>query len=64
MINVTKTFLPPLDEYLKYLEKIWDTSWVTNQGPLAEELENRLKEFLDVRNLLLVTNGTIALQLA
>ena len=64
MINVTKTFLPPLDEYIKYLEKIWDTSWVTNQGPLAEELENRLKEFLDVRNLLLVTNGTIALQLA
>lgn len=64
MINVTKTFLPPLDEYVKYLEKIWETHWVTNQGPLTEELEFKLKEYLDVKNLLLVTNGTIALQLA
>ncbi|MCY7361200.1 MAG: DegT/DnrJ/EryC1/StrS family aminotransferase [Ignavibacteria bacterium] len=64
MINVTKTFLPPLDEYIKYLEKIWETHWVTNQGPLAEDLECKLKEYLNVKNLLLVSNGTIALQLA
>ena len=64
MINVTKTFLPPLDEYIKYLEKIWETHWVTNQGPLAEDLESKLKEYLNVKNLLLVSNGTIALQLA
>jgi len=64
LINVTKTFLPPLDEYIKYLEKIWETHWVTNQGPLAEDLESKLKEYLNVKNLLLVSNGTIALQLA
>ncbi len=64
MINVTKTFLPPIDEYVKYLEKIWETNWVTNQGPLSEDLESTLKDFLNVNNLLLVSNGTIALQLA
>ncbi|MBK8551305.1 MAG: DegT/DnrJ/EryC1/StrS family aminotransferase [Ignavibacteria bacterium] len=64
MINVTKTFLPPLEEYTEKLKSIWGTSWVTNQGPLAEELERELKEYLGVKNLLLVTNGTIALQIA
>lgn len=64
MINVTKTFLPPLEEYVKYLEQIWESSWVTNQGPLVEKLEEQLKDYLGVKNLLLVTNGTIALQLA
>ncbi|MBS1516806.1 MAG: DegT/DnrJ/EryC1/StrS family aminotransferase [Bacteroidetes bacterium] len=64
MINVTKTFLPPSEEYNEYLKKIWETHWVTNQGQLCEKLENDLKEFLGVKNLLLVSNGTIALQLA
>ena len=43
MINVTKTFLPPLEEYTKKLEKIWDKSWVTNHGPMVLELEEKLK---------------------
>ena len=64
MINVTKTFLPPINEYIDYLEKIWESKWITNQGPLSEELESKLKDFLNVNNLLLVSNGTIALQLA
>lgn len=64
MINVTKTFLPPLEEYIGQLKKIWNTNWVTNQGPLAEELEIKLKEYLGVKNLFLVSNGTIALQIA
>lgn len=64
MINVTKTFLPPLEEYTDKLKQVWETHWVTNQGPLAEELEMKLKEYLVVKNLLLVTNGTIALQIA
>jgi dTDP-4-amino-4,6-dideoxygalactose transaminase len=64
LINVTKTFLPPLEEYIKHLELIWSNGWVTNQGPLAEELECKLKKYLDVKNLLLVSNGTIALQIA
>ncbi len=64
MINVTKTFLPPLNEYTDKLKQVWETNWVTNHGPLAEELELRIKEYLGVKNLLLVTNGTIALQIA
>ena len=63
-INVTKTYLPPLEEYEKYLKKIWKNGWVTNQGPLVKELENNLKKFLRVKNLIFVSNGTMALQLA
>lgn len=63
MINVTKTFLPPKEEYNQYLEKIWASSWITNKGPLSEELEQKLRDFLGVKHLILVSNGTIALQL-
>lgn len=64
MINVTKSFLPPQEEYQKYLSAIWDKSWLTNHGPLVQELEIKLKEFLGVENLLYVSNGTIAIQIA
>lgn len=64
MINVTKTYLPPLEEYQKYLEKIWDSAWLTNRGQFAKELEQKLSEFLGIENLLFVSNGTIALQIA
>lgn len=64
VINVTKTFLPPFEEFAALLKETWETRWVTNQGPLTEELESRLCEYLGVRNLLIVSNGTIALQLA
>lgn len=64
MINVTKSYLPPLEEYVKYLEKIWSTNWLTNHGPLVQELENRLSEYLEVPFVNYVSNGTIALQIA
>ena len=64
MINVTKSFLPELKDYVTYLEKVWESGWLTNQGPLVVELENRLKEILGVRHLFFVNNGTIALQIA
>jgi dTDP-4-amino-4,6-dideoxygalactose transaminase len=64
MIPVTKPFLPPLNEYINYLEGIWERAWLTNMGPLSLELEERLKEFLQLNNVLFVTNGTIALQIA
>ncbi|MBK9228803.1 MAG: DegT/DnrJ/EryC1/StrS family aminotransferase [Ignavibacteria bacterium] len=64
MINVTKTYLPPFEEFSELIQKSWQTRWVTNQGPLAEELELKLKEYLGVKHLLLVSNGTLALQLA
>jgi dTDP-4-amino-4,6-dideoxygalactose transaminase len=64
MIPVTKPFLPPQEEYEKYLEGIWQRQWLTNMGPLASDLEMSLKEYLNVNHLLFVTNGTLALQMA
>ena len=64
VINVTKTYLPPLEEYVHYLEGIWERGQLTNHGPLVKELEAQLKEFLGVKHLFFVSNGTIALQIA
>ena len=64
MIPVTKPFLPPQEEYEKYLKGIWKRGWLTNMGPLASELEMTLKRHLGLKHLLYVTNGTIALQMA
>jgi dTDP-4-amino-4,6-dideoxygalactose transaminase len=64
MIPITKPFLPPQEEYQKYLAGIWQRQWLTNMGPLASELEMKLKDYLSVNHILFVTNGTIALQMA
>ncbi|MBS1660105.1 MAG: DegT/DnrJ/EryC1/StrS family aminotransferase [Bacteroidetes bacterium] len=64
MINVTKAFLPPLEEYTKYLQGIWDRCHLTNHGPLVNELEEKLREYLGVKHFFFVNNGTIALQIA
>src|SRR3989344_3459377 len=64
MINVTKTYLPPIEEYFSYLKKIWKTHQLTNNSPLVVELENKLKDFLGVKHIFFVTNGTIGLQMA
>ncbi len=64
MIPVTKSFLPPQEEYTEYLNKIWNSHWLTNMGPLSKELEQRLGKHLQLEHLLFVTNGTVALQMA
>ena len=64
MINVTKTFLPPFEEYTAILKRAWDKSWITNNGELVVELEAKLKEYLDVKNLWFTSNGTVVLQMA
>ena len=63
-INVTKTYLPPLDQFMPYLEEIWESGWVTNHGKMVLSLESELKSYLQAENLYLVTNGTLALQIA
>ncbi|MGH7158331.1 MAG: DegT/DnrJ/EryC1/StrS family aminotransferase [Candidatus Saccharimonadales bacterium] len=63
-INVTKTFLPPIGEYQEYLEKIWDSVWLTNQGPLLQQFEAQTEQYLGVKNLHFVSNGTLALQVS
>lgn len=64
MINVTKPFLPPIEKYQAYVQQIWDRVWLTNNGPLVNELELRLKEHLKLDHLLFLGNGTIAIQIA
>ncbi len=64
MIPVTKPFLPPRQEYDRYLDGIWERNWLTNNGPLVNELELKLKEHLKLDHLLFISNGTVALQLA
>jgi dTDP-4-amino-4,6-dideoxygalactose transaminase len=60
-INVTQSFLPPLKEFIPYLETIWDRKWLTNMGDFHKELEQKLCEYLNVKYISLFTNGTLAL---
>ncbi|MCB9201513.1 MAG: DegT/DnrJ/EryC1/StrS family aminotransferase [Flavobacteriales bacterium] len=64
MINVTKTFFPPLDEYNDNIKRIWSNEWLTNRGELVLELENKIKKYLGVNNLLITSNGTLPIQIA
>lgn len=64
MINVTKPYLPPYAQYAHYLEGIWQRNWLTNNGPLVNELELQLKEYLGLEHFLFLSNGTIAIQMA
>ena len=60
-IYVTEPYLPPLSEFIPYLEKIWQSKKLTNGGPFHQQLERALCEFLGVGHIALFTNGTIAL---
>ena len=64
MIPVTKPFLPPKEEVYALLDGVWQRNWLTNNGPLVNELELQLKKHLQLPHLLYVSNGTIALQIA
>lgn len=60
-VFVTQPHLPPLNEFLPYLEQIWQNRVLTNNGPFHQEFESALSEYLGVEHLALFTNGTIAL---
>ena len=64
MINVTKTYLPSKKKYQKYVDEIYENGWITNNGPMVKKLENRLATYLGVKNIVLVANGTAALEIA
>lgn len=64
MITVTKTFLPPIEDYNKQVQRAWDNQWLTNRGELVLELEEKLKAFLQTNSILITNNGTIPLQIA
>ena len=63
-INVTKSFLPPIDEFMEELRPIWNTHHLTNEGPLLKKLEKNIQDVLDVPYVCLVSNGSLALQVA
>lgn len=63
-INVTKTFLPPIEEYTSWVQKAFNNNWLTNRGELVKHLEEKLKDYLSVDWLTITNNGTIPIQIA
>lgn len=63
-ITVTSPMLPPLEEFMPYLQDIWDRKWLTNNGHYHQELEKALCEYLKVPYISLFTNGTLPLMCA
>lgn len=62
-INVTRSSMPELNEYMDEIKSIWDSCWLTNMGPKHRELQEKLVSFLGVENVELMTNGHMALEL-
>lgn len=60
-VFLTQPYLPPLEEFIPYLEKIWKSKWLTNNGDFHKEFEKELADYLGVKYLSLFTNGTLAL---
>lgn len=63
-IFVTRSSMPPYEEYIEMIKPLWDSHFLTNMGEYHNELERRLKEYLNVDNISLVTNGHMALEMA
>lgn len=63
-IYVTQPFLPPLEEFVPYLEQIWESRSLTNGGPFHQKLESALADYFGVKHLALVSNGTVGLMVA
>lgn len=63
-VFVTQPALPPLDEFVEYLKKIWDNKILTNNGPFHVQFEKELAEYLGVKYISLFSNGTLALMTA
>lgn len=64
MIPVNKAFTPPIANFKKLVDQIWKSNQFTNHGKLHDRLSSRLKDYLNVKNIELVANGTLAIQLA
>lgn len=63
-IYVTKAYLPPMQEYIKLIEPIWENHWLTNCGAIHNTLEKKITNYLDVKYGSLFTNGHLALDIA
>ena len=63
-ILVTRSSMPPYEEYIEAIRPLWESRWLTNMGKYHQELEEKLKEYLDVPQLSLMVNGHLALEMA
>lgn len=63
-INVTKSFLPPIEEYTEELQNIWSTHWLTNNGEIHNNFNKKINDYLKVNNTTLFVNGHSALDIA
>ena len=63
-ILVTKPFQAPFEEITAEMQRAWDAEWLTNNGPLLQEFEAGLNEYLGTRECAVVSNGTVAIQVA
>ncbi len=61
-INVTQSSMPGYEEYCQEIKELWDSKWLTNSGVKHWQLENELKKYLDIENVVLYTNGHLALE--
>lgn len=64
MIPVTKSFLPPIDEYTAQVQRAYNNQWLTNRGELVLELEKKLQNYLNINQVLITNNGTVPIQIA
>jgi len=64
MTYVTKIYMPDKEKFKAYIDGIYESGWLTNNGPLVQELEKKLEAYLGVKNLLCISSGTDALQFA
>lgn len=63
-ILVTRSSMPPFEEYIEMIRPLWDSHWLTNMGKYHNELEKKLTDYLGVDYLSLTVNGHMALELA
>ncbi|MGN0371246.1 MAG: DegT/DnrJ/EryC1/StrS family aminotransferase [Enterocloster sp.] len=63
-ILVTRSSLPSYEEYIEMIKPIWDSAWLTNMGEFHQRLEREMKEYMGIRNLVLFSNGHMALEMA
>ena len=63
-ILVTRSSMPPMEEYIEEIKEMWNSHWLTNMGPKHRELQTKLEEYLGVEHIDLLTNGHMALELS
>lgn len=61
-IMVTKSAMPDFEKYCSYIKQLWENHWITNNGMFHQQLESRLEEYCETKNVTLYTNGHLALE--